>query len=207
MHLLGTRRIYGYNDLEKVLKARGSLDGFTIMPIVAISSHLQIKKGSQDRTRVRPAAELMSTTVADGIILLFPNDLHMKNLSSILRKIDDWFDVFNSHGKIKKQLKLAKKPFGAIGAFEHQTKILKDFDQLIRNIRVGKRETLMQWQKNCLWSTKALPLMFDELKENYSDFKFILTCRILQDALGEFHLSIFTSSILILLCIEIKKCF
>ena len=54
---------------------------------------------------------------------------------------------------------------------------------LVRNLKVGDRTDLMDWQKNFLITCAALPKLFDELQELYPEVAYILTTRLLQDAL------------------------
>ena len=65
-----------------------------------LGRHLLIKKGSQDRQRVRPAAQLLSSTTADVSDRLFPSDKKMKRFSEFVRDIDGWFDTKNSNSKL-----------------------------------------------------------------------------------------------------------
>ena len=66
---------------------------------------------------------------------------------------------------------------------EYQKNILKEAADIVRNLRVGDRENLMDWQKNFLITCAALPKLFDQLKELYPDISCILTTGLLQDAL------------------------
>ena len=92
------------------------------MPKVNIVTHLQVKE--QDRQSVSIACQLLSKTVADGLIELFPRDMKMKRLSDFVRKVDAWFDVFNSHIKTNK-LKSHKSAFGE--DLDNQLNILDEF--------------------------------------------------------------------------------
>ena len=103
------QQIIGKQDFLKLLETRGSTEALTIMPKVNTVSHLYVKE--QDRQSVSVACQLLSKTVADGIIELFPRDMKMKRLSDFARKCDSWFDAFNSHIKINK-LKSHKSAFG-----------------------------------------------------------------------------------------------
>ena len=66
---------------------------------------------------------------------------------------------------------------------EYQKNILKEAADIVRNLKVGDREDLMDWQKNFLITCEALPKLFEQLKELYPEISFILTTRLLQDAL------------------------
>lgn len=48
---------------------------------------------------------------------------------------------------------------------------------------MGDRTELMDWQKNFVLTNKALTQLFDEITETYSEVTYILTSRLLQDAL------------------------
>ena len=60
---------------------------------------------------------------------------------------------------------------------------MKEVADLVRNLKVGDRTDLMDWQKNFLITCAALPKLFDELQELYPEVAYILTTRLLQDAL------------------------
>ena len=68
----------GLPESLKLLETRGSTEGLTIMPKVNIVTHLYVKE--QDRQSVSVACQLLSKTVADGFIELFPRD--MENMKS-----------------------------------------------------------------------------------------------------------------------------
>ena len=77
--------------------------------------------------------------------------------------------------------KKAKCAFGK--HLEYQKTILKDALDLVKNLRVGSRKKLMDWQQNFVLTCNSLPQLFDELREHYPDITYILTSRLLQDAL------------------------
>ena len=60
---------------------------------------------------------------------------------------------------------------------------MKDASDLVKDLRVGPRKTLMDWQKNFVLTCNSLPQLFDELQEYYPNISYILTSRLLQDAL------------------------
>ena len=91
------------------------------------------------------------------------------------------FNLYKSR-KEEHEYKEAKCGFGG-DHLEYQKNILKEAADIVRNLRVGDRENLMDWQKNFLITCAALPKLFDQLKELYPDISCILTTGLLQDAL------------------------
>ena len=76
-----------------MLLDRGDSDKLSIIHKLDIDKHLKVKK--QDRQRVYLAAELLSTSTANALQIMYPNNSKMQNLSKFIRLIDSWFDVFN----------------------------------------------------------------------------------------------------------------
>ena len=91
------------------------------------------------------------------------------------------FNLYKSR-KEEHHYKEAKCGFGG-DHLEYQKNILKEAADIVRNLKVGDREDLMDWQQNFLITCEALPKLFDQLKELYPEISCILTTRLLQDAL------------------------
>ena len=91
------------------------------------------------------------------------------------------FNLYKSR-KEEHHYKEAKCGFGG-DHLEYQKKILKEAADIVRNLKVGDREDLMDWQKNFLITCEALPKLFEQLQELYPEISYILTTRLLQDAL------------------------
>ena len=89
--------------------------------------------------------------------------------------------IFCFSRKQEDLLKKAKCGFGQHLQFQKQ--ILNDAATLVLELRVGDRTELMDWQKNFILTCKALSLLFDEITQTYPDVTYILTSRLLQDAL------------------------
>ena len=51
------------------------------------------------RQRVKPAIQLLSSTMADTTDLLFKDDKRMKRFSNFVRDFDDFWDTCNSRSK------------------------------------------------------------------------------------------------------------
>ena len=96
--MLHTGDFFGYHDFDKLFKEiEKSKSDISMCP--KLGRHLLIKPKSQDRQRVRPAAQLLSSTTAHAGIRLLPSDQKMKRFSQFVIDIDSWFDSLNSYTK------------------------------------------------------------------------------------------------------------
>lgn len=73
---------------------------------------------------------------------------------------------------------------------EQQNKIINNMSEFIEEMRVGKKTSLMQFQKGILLCNRSLLEMFAHIQNKYSsetfDIKYILTRRLNQDILENF---------------------
>ena len=155
--------LFGFKEFEQMLKARGENETMTIAYKLSIDKHLRVRK--QDRQRVRPAAQLLSGTTAHLLEYLFPYNDRLMVLAKFVRLADKWFDLMNS-SKIT-HYKDVKSAFGI--RLDVQMEVIDEFKKEIRELRVGDRTEMIDWQKGILQSLTALPMLFDDLKkvENY----------------------------------------
>lgn len=90
-----------------------------------------------------------------------------KQTSNIVKLFNDWFDVMNS------KLKYQRSGSHAYGInLQQQNKIIDDMSQFIEEMRVGKRASLLQFQKGILLCNKSLREMFCYIQEKYSSETF-----------------------------------
>ena len=166
-------------DKAKLRKVMNHFDGDISMSPKLKHALLDIKH--QDRQRVRPAAQLLSKSMADAIEHLFPNDAKMQELAEFLKIVDNWFDVFNSSSKYP--AKSHKKLRCAYGVhLDEQRSILNTFIETVDSLTVCGKKSHMAWQKGVIISSNSLMALYDTLKEQY-DIEYIMTCRLNQDAL------------------------
>ena len=139
----------------------------------------------QDRQRVNPAAKLLSKSVSDAILQLFPGNSSMIRCAKFVSRVDNWFDCFNSYTKYD-YLKKAKNGFRI--HLEHQLTCLEEMAKEADSLRVyDKRKqqfinAKQPWQKGIAISSTCLPLLYNDVKERYG-ITYILTTRVNQDAL------------------------
>lgn len=153
------------------------------------SAHLDVK--GTKRQNVKMAAQVFSNTNALALQWCGENNnllvsLQWKQTSEILKLFNDWFDVFNSN--LKYQHNSASHAYGI--NLEKQDKIINDMNIFIKEMRVGRRKDLLQFQKGILLCNKSLQEMFTYLQHMYSseafDVKYLLTRRLNQDILENF---------------------
>lgn len=121
-------------------------------------AHLDVK-GSQ-RQNVKLAAQVFSNTNAlairwcgkQGLL----KSLQWKQTADVLQIFNDWFDLFNS--KCKYGHSNTSHAYGM--NLKEQNTILDNMDDFIQAMRVGKRLTLLQFQKGIILCNKSLRDMF-----------------------------------------------
>ena len=141
-----------------MLKERGENETMTIAYKLSIEKHLRVRR--QDRQRVRPAAQLISATTAHALEYLFPTNNRMILLAKFTRLADQWFDLMNSSRLY--HYKEVKSAFGL--KMDLQMKVIEDFKTEIRELRVGNRTDIIDWQKGILQDLTALPMLLADLK-------------------------------------------
>lgn len=145
--------------------------------------HLSIK--GTERQKVRPAAQLLSNTVAKAVEWCgmegFLSNTHWKETSTFIKLINDWFDVFNS------QVKYGSHPgANAFGVdLEKQIMILNETSETVSQMMVGNHKALIPFQKGIVLSNNSLIELFQYLQNQY-DLDYILTYKLNQDILENF---------------------
>lgn len=148
-------------------------------------AHLDVK-GSQ-RQNVKLAAQVFSNTNATAIRWCGEQGLLMslqwKETANVLQLFNDWFDLFNS--KYKYGRSNISHAYGT--NIKEQNTILDNMNDFIQAMRVGKRSTLLPFQKGILLCNKSLRDMFIYVQEQYSSetrpIQYLLTNRLNQDVL------------------------
>lgn len=102
------------------------------------------------RQKVRLVAQVFSNTNASAIRWCRRNNFlqcnNWEQTAYILQLFNEWFDIFNST--------LQYGPHSGLHAYgtniEKQNEIISEMDTFIKEMRVGKRNTLLQFQKGIL---------------------------------------------------------
>jgi len=205
-------KIYFYADVPHLLKlARNNLfdSGFCLKGNIVNKSCLEelVKLNANDlktahklstthldatgtrRQNVKLAAQIFSNTNSSAIRWCGSNGfLHSDNwehTADVLKLFNDWFDIFNS------SMKYGHHGSHAYGInLEEQDKTIIKMNTFIEEMRVGRKKTLLQFQKGILVCNKSLQEMFTYIKNKYSseefEIKYILTRRLNQDIIENF---------------------
>lgn len=146
--------------------------------------HLTCKNA--ERQKVKLATQLFSHTVSCALTraasLGLTQSHHVLECADLVKKINDWFDVFNSKVP-ESSLRDRVKAYGL--CLETQNKILENMEDLTRNMKVLNKRFLLPFQKGILISISSLKLLYSDLQSEY-DIRYILTYRLNQDPLEGF---------------------
>jgi hypothetical protein len=169
--------------IEKIIRA--STDELKIAHKIN-DYHLNVR--GTERQKVRPAAQLLSNTVAKAVEWCgmegFLDDMYWHETSKFVKLMNDWFDVFNA------QIKYAGHPgANAFGVnLEKQLMILKETSEVVSKMIVGNHKSLIPFQKGILLSNNSLTELYQYLHSEYN-LEYILTYRLNQDILENFFLT------------------
>lgn len=150
-------------------------------------AHLDVK-GSQ-RQNVKLAAQIFSDRNAVAIRWCGQNNLlvssQWKETSDILKLFNDWFDIYNC--RLKYNHCSTSHAYELEDYIEEQNRIITNMNSFIEEMRVGRRTSLLQFQKGILLCNRSLQEIFVYLQETYSSetftVQYILTSRLNQDVL------------------------
>lgn len=131
-----------------------------------------------ERQKVRPAAELLSSTVGKAISHVFPE---FSFVGEAVQIINDGFDVLNSRIPICGVNPL-KSAYG--NCLQEQDEALDKLHNLILTMRVKGQTNLLPFQKGFLISINSIRGLFRELKSD--GYSYILTYRLNQDVLESY---------------------
>ena len=148
-----------------------------------LSTHHLDVHGSE-RQRVQLAVDIFSETTAKALRLNFPDK---EKQSEFLQTFNDWFDVANS-----------RRPFHEVALksaygqhLQRQNEVLQKTYDLVTGMRAmtktGKaKKGLLPFQRGIAMSCKAIPLIFNYMKERYAGVQYLMTSRLQQDPLESF---------------------
>jgi hypothetical protein len=127
------------------------------------------------RQNVRMAAETLSSSVAQSMEMLFPDDIEMKESAQFIRLMDSWFDCFNCYKKTD-HVKWAKSAYGT--NLEKSNALLEEVISVITNLKVRTKRVLMYWQEAIIGGCHALMQMYLVLHDDgFYEIEFIITSR------------------------------
>lgn len=139
--------------------------------------------GSQ-RQNVKLATQLFSNTNAAAIEWCGLNGymkdcLTWSETARFLSLINKWFDLFNSVCKFGNH-----EGLHAYGTnLKKQNAILNEVTEVIKNLRVGKRNSLLPFQKGILLSNASLMRLYEDVTNQNKDITYIMTNRLNQDVI------------------------
>lgn len=141
------------------------------------------------RQKVSSAAHLLSHTMAIAIKFCGKHNIISSKVaetaSYIVNLFDKWFDIFNSSEKLGKNDH--GNGFGV--SLEIQKNIILEVSSIILKMKVGKKTTMLPFQKGILLSNSSLIGLFEYLNITYN-MTYILTSRLNQDILENFFATI-----------------
>ena len=136
------------------------------------------------RQRVILAVQIFSSTVAADLKLAGKDEF-----ASFVQKFNNWFDTMNSRREKDPTVPLRSAYGGSMTA--EQNKVLKDMLTLVTKMRTitkkgNKKKGLCPFQKGIAMSCVGLPKLWEYLRARHPEIKYLLTCRLNQDALENF---------------------
>lgn len=129
----------------------------------------------KERMKVVLAFQLFSSTVARAFKKYFPEK---EKISKFIQLVNDASDVLNSRIPDDSKNKL-KSAYGK--GLAEQERILEEFARAVRNLRVGKAQTLYPFQKGILITITSLRGIYQELCGPPFYLKYLMTSRFNQD--------------------------
>jgi len=128
-----------------------------------------------EKQRVRPAIQLLSHTVAQGLRHSVPQS---DALANFIDTVNDFFDVFNSRCTMEDPPE--KSGYGC--KLNNQDAALERMLTLCQSMRIPGARHLLPFQKGILVSIASLRGLFHFVRDRYQA-KYILTSRLNQDCL------------------------
>ena len=127
-----------------------------------------------DRQKVKLATQLLSSTTADCLETVYPDDVGMKESADFIRLMDTWFDIFNCFRKIDSR-KWAKSAFRI--NLEKSKSVLEEVIDIITNIKIPRKKALMFWQKAIIIDCKALMMLHSDIVASEYYVYYLITSR------------------------------
>lgn len=146
--------------------------------------HLDVK-GTQ-RQNVKLAAQVFSNTNATALEWCgkkgFIKDcLEWSETAKFLKLFNDWFDLFNSSNKFGSHSGIHAYGINT----EKQNELLAEVSLLVKDMRVGKKNNLLPFQKGILINNESLKNLYNDIKimfeNNQYPVTYIMTTRLNQD--------------------------
>lgn len=147
-------------------------------------SRLHLDVTGPQRQNVKLATQIFSNTNAAAIewcgLRGFMNDCLMwRETACFLSLFNKWFDVFNSMSKFGNH-----EGLHAYGIdLKKQNDILNKVTNMMKNMRVGKRKSLLPFQKGILLSNASLMHLYEDITSKNANIKYIMTNRLNQDVI------------------------
>ena len=138
-------------------------------------AHLTVK--GSERQRVRPAAQILSHSVATAIRLVQKEE----RVADFFDTVNNWFDVLNS--RIVVDSLNMKCAFGI--REDQQLKAVEKMDCMIQSMKQVGAKSLKPYQKGILVSSRSIVGLFSMLKRDFN-LKYILTSKLNQDCLENY---------------------
>ena len=157
-------------DFEQLLLLNGNE-----LKLVPKLSHSHVDVKGIGRQRVRPAAQLLSDSVAKAFTYHFGESYTIR--SSFVKLINDWFDIMNSRSV--NDVCPTKNAFGL--KIESQLNILNSMDNAMETLRFSNQQakiTKLPFQKGIQISIRSLIGLFQQLQKLDTGIKFVMTVRL-----------------------------
>lgn len=178
--LLPGEKYISKTGLEELLEASQSSD---LTMTFKLTKHMLDVQGNE-RMRVPPAAKMFSNNVSRAVKVCgekgFIKYSNYKELSYVLKLVNDWFDIHNSMAEFGRH-----EGVNAFTASEKQVKILDEMTELFKKIKIGKHECCLPFQNGIIISNESLKGLYEMVKEKFQ-VNFIITRNLDQDVLENF---------------------
>lgn len=165
--------------LERLLEINGN-----DLKIAHKLSRLHLDVTGSHRQNVKLATQIFSNTNAAAIewcgLRGFMNDyIEWPETVRFLSLFNKWFDLFNSINKFGNH-----EGLHAYGIdLEKQNAILNEVTNVVKNMRVHKRKSLLPFQKGILLCNASLMRLYQDVISENADMQYIMTNRLNQDVI------------------------
>jgi hypothetical protein len=133
-----------------------------------------------EKMNVRLAAQTISRSVAIALQRYLANDPEAIELSQFILKMNDWFDIMNSHHTAENVP--FKKPFSYS---QDQIELLDEVYDIVLNMKRPGKNSIQVFQRGILLSISSLKILFSEMQRRYG-IQYLLTYKVNQDILENF---------------------
>lgn len=154
---------------------------YKIWPKVKLVSHIQVT--GQARQKVRPAAQLPSSSTAKAIETFLPR---RKEEAAFIQLCNDGFDVLNAHAPCDSNPLRRGLGSSARSGTGVQLQVLADLEAMLTTMKIAKRNKLLTFQRGFLVTIKSMRCLVADVVEHHGTSAYVLTGRITQDTLESF---------------------